>query len=136
MPRLLTASLSRERNALARGVLTLPQIGALHHLDAAGALRMNALAARLGSPAPTVTAMADRLVSLGLVTRAPDPADRRSVQLKLTTKGGGILRRLRNEKIESIKRMFGTLTDRERAVLLRGMEKAVETFGERGGTPS
>ena len=40
---------------------------------------------------PTITAIIDGLVGRGLVDRAPDPADRRRVRLRLTTEGRAVL---------------------------------------------
>jgi DNA-binding MarR family transcriptional regulator len=54
----------------------------LNELDAAAT--PGRLGARLGLSTGSVTAMVDRLVRLGYVTRTPDPADRRKVVVRPT----------------------------------------------------
>lgn len=49
-----------------------------------GPLTPRALAAGLGLTSGSVTALIDRLAARGLVTRAPDPADRRGVLVAAT----------------------------------------------------
>ena len=63
----------------------------LHALNAtgsaAGGLSMTELSEALVIGGPTLTRMADRMVSENLVYRAPDPHDRRRVRLHLTETG-------------------------------------------------
>ncbi len=59
----------------------------LHALSAAGGLSMSELSDALVIGGPTLTRMADRMVSENLVYRAPDPHDRRRVRLHLTEAG-------------------------------------------------
>jgi DNA-binding MarR family transcriptional regulator len=68
--------------------LTATQRIALIELAAAGdPLRLNDLAARMGTSAPTASRTVDALDELGLVARRPDPDDRRAVRLELTPTG-------------------------------------------------
>lgn len=60
----------------------------LHALSAGGGMSMTELSEALVIGGPTLTRMADRLVSENLVYRAPDPHDRRRVRLHLTEAGG------------------------------------------------
>lgn len=48
-----------------------------------GPLSAAALADRLGLTRTSVTALVDRLVTAGYVTRSPDPTDRRSIRVEL-----------------------------------------------------
>ena len=59
----------------------------LYALSAAGGSSMTELSDSLVIGGPTLTRMADRLVSENLVYRAPDPHDRRRVRLHLTDAG-------------------------------------------------
>ena len=59
----------------------------LHALSAAGGMSMTELSDALVIGGPTLTRMADRLVSENLLYRAPDPHDRRRVRLHLTDTG-------------------------------------------------
>jgi MarR family transcriptional regulator, organic hydroperoxide resistance regulator len=60
---------------------------ALYQGDAATPLE---LATLIGIDSGAVTRLGDRLVTKGLIRRATDPADRRSVRLTLTAKGRAI----------------------------------------------
>jgi len=59
----------------------------LYLLNTTGGLSMSELSDQLVIGGPTLTKMADRLVSENLVYRAPDPNDRRRVRLHLTEAG-------------------------------------------------
>jgi len=65
--------------------LTPPQARALLELERP--VPMRSIAERLRCDASNVTGIADRLESRGLVTREPDPTDRRVKTLVLTVKG-------------------------------------------------
>jgi DNA-binding MarR family transcriptional regulator len=52
-----------------------------------GPIRQGALGRRLGIDASTLTRNLDRLQERGLVTRTPDPDDRRATRVALTTEG-------------------------------------------------
>src|SRR5206468_2453516 len=68
--------------------LSLPKLAALHQLAQAGdSLPLGQLAERLACVKSNVTQLIDRLEADGLVTRALDPADRRSRLAVLTEKG-------------------------------------------------
>lgn len=65
--------------------LTPPQARALLELERPTPMR--SVAERLRCDASNVTGIADRLESRGLITREPDPADRRVKTLVLTARG-------------------------------------------------
>jgi len=67
--------------------LTATQRLALFELVDQGPLRLNDLALRMGTSAPTASRAVDALDELGLVDRKPDPDDRRALQLDLTPEG-------------------------------------------------
>ena len=66
-----------------RGI-TLLQLIALHFISALAPATPTDLAHALNIKPPATSAMIDRLVRAGLVTRIPDPQDRRRVQLIIT----------------------------------------------------
>jgi DNA-binding MarR family transcriptional regulator len=68
--------------------LSLPKLAALHQLSAAGeSLPLGELASRLACVKSNVTQLIDRLEADGLVSRGPDPNDRRSRLAMLTPAG-------------------------------------------------
>lgn len=64
--------------------MTFPQLIALHFIRALAPTTLTDLAQALDTKLPATSAMIDRLVQAGLVTRVPDPQDRRRVQLSIT----------------------------------------------------
>ncbi|MHB8696152.1 MAG: MarR family winged helix-turn-helix transcriptional regulator, partial [Solirubrobacteraceae bacterium] len=67
--------------------MTATQRIALIEIGDAGPLRLNDLASRMGTSAPTASRAVDVLGELGLVARAPDAEDRRAVRIELTPAG-------------------------------------------------
>ena len=67
--------------------MTATQRIALIEIADAGPLRLNDLAARIGTSAPTASRTVDTLDDLGLVARETDPADRRAAADRADTGG-------------------------------------------------
>jgi DNA-binding MarR family transcriptional regulator len=67
--------------------MTATQRLALFELIDAGPLRLNDLAARMGTTPPTASRAVDALDELGMVERTSDPTDRRALQIQLTPSG-------------------------------------------------
>lgn len=80
-------------NALSDTGVSLPQYRMLVFLDELGSAAASALAGRLGVSRPSVTALADGLVSRGFAQRVPDPNDRRRVGHVITPDGRDALAR-------------------------------------------
>jgi DNA-binding MarR family transcriptional regulator len=60
---------------------------ALFELLEDGPMRLNDLAARMGTSAPTASRAVDALAEGGLVARLTDSADRRALRIELTSEG-------------------------------------------------
>jgi DNA-binding MarR family transcriptional regulator len=67
--------------------MTATQRLALFELVDGGPLRLNDLAARMGTTPPTASRAVDALDELGMVERTSDPTDRRALQIQLTSSG-------------------------------------------------
>jgi len=78
---------SWEHDVVRDSGLTLPQMHTLEILGNYPALRMKDLAARMGVTTGTLTMTVDRLEKRGLVQRAHNESDRRSVLVTLTEAG-------------------------------------------------
>jgi DNA-binding MarR family transcriptional regulator len=97
-----------------------------------GPIRMGALAAteRLGAPAMTRTV--EILERQGLVRRERDPSDERAVLISATPKGGGMVRRGRDERVRQVQAGLRRLTPEARGRLagalgdLEDLIKAIE----------
>jgi DNA-binding MarR family transcriptional regulator len=66
--------------------MTLWQLTALHVIGAHEPVTLTDVAQSLGTGTPATSAMVDRLIGAGLVCSAPDPRDRRRVQLTITAR--------------------------------------------------
>ncbi|MGO9082743.1 MAG: MarR family winged helix-turn-helix transcriptional regulator [Streptosporangiaceae bacterium] len=73
------------RSVIARGAdMTVTELDALEHLEAAGPLTQRDLGDRLSLTSGAVTMLVDRLERAGWVRRTPHPSDRRYVLLELS----------------------------------------------------
>lgn len=97
--------------------LSAAQASALAVLIDHGPMRMGELAERESVRMPTATALVDGLMREGLVTREPDPADRRAVVVATTDKAATIIRSIRTSRDDTVIRTLETLSDEHRAAL-------------------
>lgn len=81
-------------------------------------LRMSELAARLEIVPRSATTMVDALENAGLVSRLPDPADRRSVLARVTPEGLALMKRIAQQRRDSATELFAVLSDDEQEQLL------------------
>ncbi len=84
-----------------------------------GPQKMSGLATALGITARRVTALADALEEEGLVTRGPDPRDRRVTWITLTDTGVATVDRLYEAHREAAAALFDELTPDRKAELLQ-----------------
>jgi DNA-binding MarR family transcriptional regulator len=89
--------------------LSVPQIGALLHIQRENCSGVSNLGDHLGVTSAAASQMLERLVQQGLISRTEDPNDRRVKQLLLTDKGKQILH-------ESIRARQGWLDDLSEAL--------------------
>jgi DNA-binding MarR family transcriptional regulator len=82
-------------------------------------LRLTDLAEHLRVAPRSVTEVVDGLVERGLLTRLPDPGDRRAVLVELTASGHRTVADIRRSQAEAAEQTFGSLSDRDRAHLRR-----------------
>lgn len=82
--RVQSAQCARSDEQLAFGELSMSQSLAVMAVKDHGPLSITGLAELLAVSAPSASAMVDRLVERGLLTREPDPDDRRRVQVRLS----------------------------------------------------
>jgi DNA-binding MarR family transcriptional regulator len=98
--------------------ITPGQFGVLTVIDGNPGLRQTQLGNALGIDRSTVVVVIDRLEARGLVTRAPQPNDRRSHALRLSEKGEKLLRQL-EAKVRAHERHIGReLTPAEQRTLI------------------
>jgi DNA-binding MarR family transcriptional regulator len=101
--------------------VTPSRLVALGVLEAAGPLRIGALAEHLGTSAPTTSRLVDCLHERGLVARTPDPDDHRATRVGLTPTGAARLREQRARTTDDLARRIDSLTADRRAVLVAAL---------------
>ena len=110
--------------------LSLPRAQLLFAVHAAqqhgGSSRMVDIALDLGVTARTLTTMVDALERQSLVTRVPDPEDRRAIQLELSDSGRALMEPL-SQAVESASEVIMSPLDAsEQATLLRLLTRLIE----------
>jgi DNA-binding MarR family transcriptional regulator len=89
--------------------LTYAQLSALARTQEHGPLRIGELAAHEQVAAPSLTRTVAPLAAAGLVSKEPDPSDRRSWLVTITPEGAELLGRIRRERSELLARRIGRL---------------------------
>lgn len=69
------------------GLVSILQVAVLKLLQRSGPMRLTDLSRRIEVPASTLSELTERLVADGLVTRVPNPEDRRSAVLAISAQG-------------------------------------------------
>ena len=126
----ITAHLKRALAAAGAGAVRPSYLGVLMSLWQEDGQRVVELGRRAGLEPSTMTGLLDRMERDGLVTRSPDPTDRRVLRVRLTTEGArvrpgvdsvldasleGLLNGVTGDDLESLKRSLRvvlTNTDR------------------------
>jgi DNA-binding MarR family transcriptional regulator len=98
--------------------MTATQRIALIEIADAGPLRLNDLAARTGTSAPTASRTVDVLDDLGFVERTPDPDDRRAVRIELTPAGRTLVDERKTRAAAAFEPAAAALTGEDRERLL------------------
>ncbi|GAA2578850.1 MarR family transcriptional regulator [Actinomadura fulvescens] len=123
----------REGFTRAAAALELPPAQAQALISVHGSARMRDLAEILACDASNVTGIVDGLEQRGLVTRRPDPADRRVKHLVLTEEGQRRRAALLAENASAADAVFD-LPERDQAAL-RDLLKALMPDGWHGSCP-
>lgn len=85
-------------------------------------VRVSHLAEHLGIAPRSATEVADSLESAGLLTRRPDPTDRRAVLLTLTDQGRHTVAAVRDRRRAAAEDAVATLSSADRSELRRLLE--------------
>lgn len=106
--------------------LTGPQLQLLDLLDAKGPLRMSELAEEIGISQSGATALVDRMLKGGYITRTRSDKDRRVVSIAITEAGKALLETFSQARDEAIEKFFRKLNPKERAVFIRLCQKMLD----------
>jgi DNA-binding MarR family transcriptional regulator len=102
--------------------LSAPRLSALSCIVGEGPVSLADLAHAEQVRPPTMSRIVDALVERGLVTRAADPRDRRSVRIVATEKGTSLLAGGGERRVHALVGRLHKLADSERRALARGVE--------------
>jgi DNA-binding MarR family transcriptional regulator len=97
----------------------------LMEVAATGPVRLSVVAAAVGIAQGTASELAEALVRDGLLSRSPDPSDRRAVLLEATSQGLDHAERCGAAYAAAAEELFGALGDDQRATFLT-LLKALE----------
>jgi DNA-binding MarR family transcriptional regulator len=110
--------------------LTIPQLKSLLYVFQHGKVNISGLASGIRVTPANVTGIVDRLIEQGLLTRMPDPDDRRVLWLEVTNKGKTLVDDLREGRANEMHRILDELTEEELSVVAHVFNllvKAAET---------
>jgi DNA-binding MarR family transcriptional regulator len=91
----------------------------LNALQDAPQSTQSALAEKIGADKTRIIAVLDGLQAAGLISREPDPADRRARLLSITPAGARVRRRVQDEIQRNEERLLCELPPAERTAFLR-----------------
>lgn len=142
LPRLKQMPCWPEAAIREQGPPTVSQIRAVAWLAEREAVPMRELAEALHLSAPATSELVDRLVARQSVTRAPNPRDRRQVEIALTPGARAAWQQIREERLRRLTGVIARLEPDQRLGFVRGvMLLAEEVAGGHGsgchehGTP-
>lgn len=133
--RLSATRLARRLRQQSDSGLTPSQQSALAAIECNGPLTLGALADHERVSPPTVTRVVGILEAEGLVTRAPDPTDRRVVHVAVTRKGVTLLARTRQRRTAWLVEQIGHLDDDQRTRLAAALDVLDELVGDPSAAP-
>ncbi len=127
--RILRATDSGSRKLAAATGLTPSQLLVLREVEARDEVTPGSVAQRLQFSHATITAIADRLVALALVTRTRSDRDKRQMLLKATAEGRQRLADAPDMLQEIFAQRFAALPAWEQAMILAGTERLAAILG-------
>ena len=89
---------------------------------------MKDLAARIGRDKSTVTALVNKLIAAGYVTRERDPDDNRITYLRLTAKGRSLEQDFDEISEKLIATAFSGFSQKERESMVKSVVKMLDNF--------
>ncbi len=111
------------QETLAPWDITPSHLRALRVLARHGTMRLTDLSDHLHIAPRSTTEVVDALESRGLVERRPDPGDRRATLVEVTEQGASVLDAIRAVRGTEAERVFGRLSQTDRAHLARILRK-------------
>lgn len=120
------------RQTLGDGWFTLVHVRVLSHIRRSGGCSLGDLAERRSVSLPTMSKMVTSLVEKGLVTREPDPNNRRAVVIRLTELGDRLYLKVLTDLQSHIAEEMAQLSEGEREGIVVALESLVSVLTPRG----
>jgi DNA-binding MarR family transcriptional regulator len=115
--------------------MTMAQAKLLYVVTATGEQSMSEIAQRLGVTISTASGAVDHLVSIGLLNRVDDPANRRQVRVSVTRYGLETLEQLRELSARQMRALFEVVGDADLEVIQHAI-RILDTAVEAATTPT
>jgi DNA-binding MarR family transcriptional regulator len=115
-------------DAYGLGAATFGVLVTLARLDEAGGVSQRRLMDELNLTSGTISVRMDRLVAEDLVSREPDPDDRRNVRITLTAKGRELFERVAPAHLANERRLLASLSPEEEHQLAHLLRKLLLEF--------
>ena len=135
---LLEVLWGRGQESAASGTVSPSQLRALLVIERQEGTNLRALGEALGSSAPSVSRLCDRMEAMGLLQRAPSPTSRREVELRLSPRGRALLEEYRALRAAELNAVLERMDPAALASLTEGLAAfhaaATERLSPRGET--
>jgi DNA-binding MarR family transcriptional regulator len=125
-------AVSAQSMAAVEDIVDLVQFRILVVVAGRGSLSLGQLADAAHLHISKASRMCDRMVSMGLLNRADDPANRRQLILTLTPAGRRVVQTVMGRRRAAITPILKRMSKQQRAVLV----SALRDFAEAGGEPT
>ena len=113
--------------------ISVPEMIVLRKIDIHKKCRVTELAEEIGIPPSTLTGITDRLVSKGMLTREPDPEDRRAVLLEAGADLPQLMVRVQKARKERLEWLFSALAPEHMEPLIAGLEELLKSLEQEEG---
>ncbi|MFI5630140.1 MarR family winged helix-turn-helix transcriptional regulator [Streptomyces sp. NPDC051664] len=130
---LLEVLWSRGQEAATPVAFSPSQLRALLVIEQQEGSNLRSLGEALGSRAPSVSRLCDRLEAMGMVRREPSATSRREVELRLTQRGRTLLEEYRAIRTREFAAVLGSMPQAAVAALAEGLAAFNTAAGERIG---
>ncbi|MER6699515.1 MarR family winged helix-turn-helix transcriptional regulator [Streptomyces fimicarius] len=139
---LLEVLWGRGQESAASGTVSPSQLRALLVIERQEGTNLRALGEALGSSAPSVSRLCDRMEAMGLLQRAPSPTSRREVELRLSPRGRALLEEYRALRAAELNAVLERMDPAALASLTEGLaafhaaaSERLSPRGESAATP-
>lgn len=123
MPVILKELVAKQSDEIFKGTVTPLQFMILSFLKDAGEIKMTEIANFMDSSTAAATGVIDRLVKIGYAERTFDFKDRRVIRIKVTLKGANLVKKITEQRRQSIIKVFGKLDPADRDNYLQTLTK-------------